>query len=214
MMFPFPFVPVSAAVELTTITFRSSATSTTDTITGPADIAAGDLLVLLDRALNGSGIPTEVVPTDFNIINSMNNGVTRRQILSYKIADGSEASASLTGMNGTSSDLKILAVFQGDTAISSVTVQDVNGEITDGDPAAQVKNASGGAVPLIVIGGYGSSLTINPRTWTGGTPSELSNGTIQYLLYEIFNSSPADITVNMDDEGAGNGLQSCYLECA
>jgi hypothetical protein len=211
-VFPAPYVAVVGG--LTTLSFRSSDTSTAATIVGPADIEAGDILILSDLAVNKTGVPTEVVPTGFSIISSINDVSNIRQILSYKIADGSEASASLTGMDGNQSDSKILAVFQGDVSISSVTVQDVNGEMTDGNPTAQVKDASGGLVPLIVLGAYASAGGVNPRTWTGGTASELSQGTAHFLLYEIFNSSPADITIDMDDEGSDNGLQSSFVEAS
>ena len=203
-------------VVLTTLSFRSSATSTAETVTGPSDIEAGDLLVLLDRARNTSktGDPGSVVASGFNVIDSAFDSQNTRQILQYKIADGSEASATITGMVGDETTNKVLLVFQGDVAIGSVSPQDVSSEMTAGNPASQGITASGGSAPLIVLGCYGSAGAVNPRTWTGGTPSEVNSSTITYLLYEIFNSSPSDITIDMDDEGNDNCLQGCYLECA
>ena len=43
---------------------------------------------------------------------------------------------------------------------------------------------------------------------------EVANGTTPYLAYKVYNSSPANVSVDMDDEGDGNTLQSCYIEVA
>ncbi|HWE21758.1 MAG TPA: hypothetical protein VG758_32045 [Hyphomicrobiaceae bacterium] len=34
-----------------------------------------------------------------------------------------------------------------------------------------------------------------------------------YLAYKIYNSSPVNVTVDMDDEGT-NELYSCYVSCS
>lgn len=214
-IFPAPYVAVAS---LTTLSFRSSATSTSDTITGPADIAAGDLLILLDKAVSGAGAPSFVVPSGFTTISDLSINAELSQIVSYKIATGAEASASLTGMNGTDNDSKILLVFQGNIAISSVSVNDVNEEATDGNPTAQVVNASGGVVPLIVIGCYGTftGQAIDPRGFTGATATELQQDSDNdlFIKYAIMNSSSADVTIDMDDEGFSNCLQSFFIEAA
>lgn len=190
-----------------------TATSAAATITGPAGIQAGDLLVLLDRAVAGS-LPTKVIPTDFVEIDDANNGSSARQVVSYKIADGSEASASLTGMDG-SVDRKALYVFRGDKAITAVNVSTPNSEQTSGNPASQSVLASAGAAPLIVFGCYGvSSGSVDPRTFTPTKDGEINEGTNFYLAYRIDNSAGQDTTVDMDDEGDVNILQSFYIECA
>lgn len=216
------FGAFSASVAaLTTVTFRSSASANSNEVVAPSDIVAGDILVLLDNATNKVSFPSETVPSGFTIISSITDSTRNRQILSYKIADGSEASATLTGLDGEEFEGKILAVFAGDVPILTVTPQDVNGQFTIGNPTAQVININGDTnVPLIVFGAYGNwAATVSPRTYTGtgASASELSIGvgTNLYLKYEIFNSVPsADRTIDMDDEGLDNCLQSCYLECA
>lgn len=211
----------AAGGALTTLSEQASATSTAATITGPASIAAGDLLVLWDAANGSFGEPTSVVPTGFtSIIDFSTVGTDLRCIASYKIADGSEASATITGMDGAAADHKMLYVFRGNVAISSVSANDTASEINIGNPLAQTVNASGGTPPLIIFGGYLSlGSTIDPRTFTvGGSPSkdgEISTGTDAYLAYKIYNASPADTVVDMDDEGSTyNALASFYLACS
>jgi hypothetical protein len=222
MSFPGTFAPglfASAAPALTTLTQALSAVSTAPTITGPAGILAGDLLVLVDIAAT-AGIPTAVVPSGFNTIANTTDGIATRQILSYKVADGSEASASLTGMAVGSGTAKVLVVFRGNVPIATAVAQDAAGEVTTGNPSAQVANASSGVAPLVVVAGYGSSGTIDPRSFSPSKDGEVENqgGAIKAVLaWKVYNASPADVTIDMDDESGtsvGNGLQSCYLACS
>jgi hypothetical protein len=198
-----------------TLSQVASATSTSATITGPAGITAGDLLVLWDTAASFASVPTVVVPTGFSSISNQNNGTNNRAILSAKIADGSEASASITGMNGDSANLKSLYVFRGSVPLTAFVANDVGQEITANNPSAQTCNASGGAVPLVVIGAYRSPGVIDPRTFTvGGSDAkdgEINPAATNYLAYKIYNSAPADVTIDMDDEGSINVLVSTYI---
>lgn len=203
------------AATLTPVVAQASATSQAQTITAPADIIAGDLLVILDRAENVSGDPTSVTPTGFTTIN---NAVAAfvKQNLSYKIAAGTEGGSSITGMVGTEYTRKAMYVFRGGIPITSVTVGSAAGQIISTDPTAQVVAASAGTPPLIVIGGYSvyGAGVVDPRTFSTTKDGEVTPSTDFYLAYKVYNSSPADTTIDMDDEGAENALQSCYLQVA
>ena len=194
-----------------TIVKQAEATSTAETIDAPADIQAGDLLVLLDYAIDAAE-PTTVIPTDFTSIVNTTNSSSTKQIASYKIADGSEASATLTGMTGLVI-AKVLVVFRGSSAISTITASTPNAEITTGNPAAQSVTASAGTVPLIVFGCYGATGAIDPRTFTPDKDGETASGTLLYLAWRIDNATGQDTSIDMDDEGT-NVLQSFYLEAA
>jgi hypothetical protein len=207
--------PYAFGVAGLTIAFQASATSTAATVTGPASIQAGDVLLLGDRARNTVGLPTAVIPTGFTeIASTASDGTTSRTRLSYKIADGSEASASITGMDGTSTDNKVLLVFRPSTPATVLTFADPGQETTDVNPTSQTITASGGAVPLIVGATYGSSAAVDPRSSTPAMDAEVSSSTLFYFGYKIYNSAPSDHTVDMDDEGATNTLQSFYVEVA
>jgi hypothetical protein len=208
----------SLVTPMTTITQEGSSTSTNSaTITAPATIQAGDILILAQYSSSLTSVPTAVFPSGFTtVVNT--GGVEARAIISYKIADGSEASAVFTGMDATGTDqfdAKAMYVFRGDAAAVSVTISDVNGEVqTSGNPAAQVKNIASEVAPLVVIGSFGTEPTgtVDPRTWTPGPKDGEINPTNQfYLAYEIFTSGWADTTIDMADEGFGNALQSFYF---
>lgn len=193
-----------------------TATSTTSTITVPTGIQKGDLLYLKDTSINVSSPASTVVPSGFNTISNISASTlfSIRQIVSYKIADGTESSTNLTGMNGDTFNDKELIVFRGDVAITSVTVSGtVNGNATTGDPASQSTTASGGTAPLIVLAAYGSNGTVTTRTFSPAEDAELQASGRSSTKYKIYNSSPADTTVDMGDYGT-NGLQSFYLECS
>lgn len=197
-----------------TIAQIATATSTATTITAPAGIIAGDLLVLLDKGLNAlATAPVTVIATGFTSISNITASLGAsgiRQILSYKLADGSEGGASLTGLSGNLRN-KALYTFRQTPAAIVANVGSVNGEITAGNPVAQTVTSGSGALPLVVIGGYASGSAIDPRTFSPAKDGELERGTGMYLAYKIYNAEPADVTIDMDDEGADNELQSCYI---
>jgi hypothetical protein len=204
-----------SAALLTILSEQASNTSEAQTIMVPSGVEDGDLIVLLDLAL-AAGIPTKVIPSGFTEINDLifDAFVDYRQLISYKIADGTEAGGLLTGMNGTGNN-KCLYVFRGNLKIGSVTVSTVNAQSTSVDPAPQTVNASGRSPPLIVFGCYGSSGTVDPRTFSPAKDGEISDtDNDTFFAYRIFNASPVDVIVDMDAEGSPNLLQSFYIECS
>lgn len=208
----------AAAPTLDTITQVLSAISTNNTITWPATLASGDLAVLFDAAVNSTTpTPSTVVPTGFSSIINSNDGSSARNICSYKILTGSE-SGSLTGMNGGTNNRKVMLVFRGNIAITSVTIVSPSGQVTSANPTAQVVSSLGVLPPLITFGAYSTQAgaTVSPRNFTPAKDSELGPNNACWLAWKIYNAAdtPADITIDMDDEGDFNGLQSFSLELA
>lgn len=201
------------AVPATSLTQEGSATSSASTITAPATIQAGDVIFMADKAAGSTSVPATVVPTGFTAIVNTSSGITERMICSYKIADGSEASASITGMNGNSSNRKAIYVIRANKAAIAVKPKSVNGQITDGNPTLQTVTASTGIPALVIFGVYGTdSAAISPRTFSTTADGEINPATNFYMAYKIYNSSPANTSIDMDDEGLGNALQSFYAE--
>lgn len=210
-----PLGLIAVAARITDLAVADSATSTSHTITVPASVQAGDLLVLSDFAFNTgtTSIPTNVVPSGFTQVQTASmasgNPDAFRLTVSYKIADGTEASTSITGMN-SAFESKRLYVFRASAAISAASVASVNSQATAGNPSPQPITSSGGAVPLVVLAAYAADGTVNPRTMTPAKDGELGSGQ-HWLAYKIYNSSPADVSADMDDEGDANILISCYI---
>jgi hypothetical protein len=219
------FPPGAAAVGLTTLTQVLSATDSAGaTMTLPVGIQAGDLIVLWDHAVSAA-TPVTAVPSGFNsIANDTVGDGFNRVILSYKVAVGTESGATITGMtnNGTAVDLvKLVYVFRGNQPIKAVNVVSAAIDSIHTNPTAQVVSSGSGKAPLVVIGAYSCyDGTINPRSFTPAKDGEINvTGSTQarvqsYLAYKIYNSAPADVTIDMDDEGNGNSLASCYISCS
>jgi hypothetical protein len=219
----FPGAAGAVAAGLTTLTQVASATAQdSTTITGPASIQAGDLLVLYDTAFDSSGIPTTAVPSGFTIIsNVVGLAGDSRLISSYKIATGAEASAALSGLaSDVPASGKGLYVFRGNIPITSAAVQDIGQQSTSGNPTSQTVTAASGIAPLIVFGCYTAFGTVNPRTFS----ADPKDGEINFpdgvgvfdnwLAYRIDNASGSNTSIDMDDEGTENYLSSFYIECS
>jgi hypothetical protein len=92
--------------------------------------------------------------------------------------------------------------------------------MTNSAPTNQTVTAGSGSAPLIVFGCYGATTSIATRTFSTTADEELNaNGAgpgepFIYLNYKIYNSSPANTTIGMNEEGDDNGLQSFYMECS
>lgn len=194
------------------LAFRSSATSTGSTIVAPSDIVAGDLLVMYDN-VSATTIPTSVVPTGFTSILNNTVSTNRRVICSYKIATGSEAGTTITGLSGTGGALaKILIVFSTNGATTG-TVKSIQYEQTDADPTAQTITSGSGVSPLVSIGflrnASGTPVSSMTPTQDGSVVVTAHTG-----FYKIYNSSPANVTVDTNDGGTVNMLMSFYIEAS
>jgi len=72
---------------------------------------------------------------------------------------------------------------------------------------------------LIVLGCYVAAINaVNPRTFNPAKDGEIQATAVDgpedlWLAYKIYNSSPADVSIDMDDEGLFNALVSCYIQC-
>lgn len=202
----------STAAALTTISYIGHTTSTSSsdsTLTASSDILEGDFLLWFQGA-GITGLPSAVEPTDFTLIQNQAAASATRAIASYKIADGSEASASYSIM-AENRGVR-LSVYRGDIPFTSATINSKNTQGTSGDPTSQSCTAGSGTPPLIVFGLYfGGAAAVSPRTITPGTWDNEGPGSRVYLNHLIFNSSPVNQSIDMDDEGAANTLISFYV---
>lgn len=203
----------------TALSLIDSATSTGETITAPANIFPGDLLLLFDFSSNSTiGVPTDVTPSGFTqVLTFVQNSTFKgRCSVSKKIADGSEDGSTLTGLDGALAVNKVLLQFRGLSALSTATEQDTAGQMTSGDPSQQTCNASGGTPPLIVLGCYGgfSGISGETRTFSTTADDEINSSTSFYVKYKIYNSSPSDTNVDISGSTGGNALGSFYIELA
>lgn len=194
------------------ITKVAEATSSLSTIVVPSSVGVGQLIVLFQRAVNTSGTPATVTPSGFTSANVATLTTNKIQ-LSYKLSDGSEGGTTLSGMNGTSTNRKILLVFgyANCKRFNSVTLNQAEGQITDGTPTNQVKTFSGVISPsIVVLGARGDGVQIAQMSPL--EDGELTEGGITTLMkYKIYQGNPQTTTLSLADGGTFNSLQSCYF---
>jgi hypothetical protein len=205
---PYAFAPLSLA-------FQTSANSSAQTITCPT-VEQYDVGVLFDNATDATATtPTNVIPSGFTQLQTSIFSAFYRTTLSYKVFDGTEDGATLTGMNGAHSNAKILLVFRPNRAITGVGTSTFLEETSTGTPASQLIAASGQSAPLIrlatCVNGGGASIpnftggTFDSTVGKAGSDNSLRAG------YAIQNTTPSDTTVSMGDNGAGNCLMSGWM---
>jgi hypothetical protein len=188
------------------LTFISSSTSTSQTISFPAGTLDGDLVVLLQFS-------TTVNPSTpngwTNIVESTSSG-SMLASCSYVIAKSTELTSSVVGLGGTTR--KIMMTFRPDGQIISVVPGSINGQATTAAPSNQSLNMSGLETPVIGIVNYSYTGSAPTRGSTGLSMSEIT-GTNIISRYVIFNQgdTPSNGTITMSDAGT-NALQSFYLQ--
>lgn len=199
---------------LTSISLFSSTNATASTIAWPASIQAGDVAIISDEAFT-IGTVTPVTPSGFtNIVTVGGASGKPLHMLSRKILDGSET-GSITGLNGGLGNGKILYIFRGNRAITSVTPSTWNSEATDGDPTAQ-NVASPSSLPAVVLGmayGSGGSASFTTASPAFDATQGYGTGATSIGGYKIYNSSPAGHTIDAADNSI-NILASGYLTFA
>lgn len=219
MTFPFPFFPVSSGGALSTLTRVGEASSSGATVTVPS-VQSGDIILfasLLDSSTTG-GTPSYTTPSGFtSMINGLAFANTVRMAVAAKRSDGTEGGSSIGGGSGADLNRKVCVVLRPDSnVISSIGApQSVASVGATSNPSAQVVSSSGGTPPLLVVGYYalvtGGGSVIDPRTMSPAKDDEYNLGTGFYLAWKLYTSSPADVSVDMDDEGI-QCLASCYFE--
>ena len=189
---------------------HTSLTAGGATLTIPSTVIYGDLLLIFDKAINSTGEPTTVIPSGFTQISYGFNDV-RKHIISYKIADNSDANRIVSTLDGTATEGSGLFVFRPSSPISSIEILGLNEVQTDGDPSSQTLNISSEINPLIVIGAFGQQ-TSTSATFTPTQDGELSILTSNRFRYKIYNTSPSNVTVDEGDGGLSNYLASFYIK--
>ncbi|MGH6922857.1 MAG: hypothetical protein ACRED5_03715 [Propylenella sp.] len=196
------------------LSYVSGANSESSNITIPATAAVGDLAVLFDYAQTDGSTPTNVVPTGWTQVVTAfgGDGNEARTTVSYKILTAGNPGSSVTGINGEN-NYKIMFVFRWTSTINTVTPSSWASQVTGNEPNSQVVSASGQATPLIVFGHAaeeGSGVAFSTASPAFDATMTTSSGESR-AGRKIYNASPANHTIDMDDEGSHNALVSGYL---
>jgi hypothetical protein len=215
---------------LTSLSFEGySASYGTSGVSWPVGAQEGDAVVLYDWCYveNNGGDPTYVLPAGFTQIqqgtgtsgeiDAPDQGKTR-VIVSRRILDGTESlELDVTGMSGNREEAKIMLLFRGNVPITDIVAASLNTFVNFSNPPAQSILAAAGAVPLVPYAFMAKNVTT--LAFTTNTPALTTivpGGNKLIAGYRIYNSTPANHTVDGDGSGGGNAwgvnLVSGYLQ--
>lgn len=205
-----------------TLSLASTNTGTGGTVTMPADVATGDVIIVChgDR----SAVPSK--HADFTTLDSAGNtngGFTDSGgIISYRISDGTEASQSYAGWTGLDAQWTV-SVWRPDVPCRTLTPQDTTAYAGTGNPAANVMGVSAATVPTVavyMIWEAGTTIPADFGTFSGDGNDPVtgstqlienggSNGIISYQHAQ--DAGGFDITADIGDIGVQASM-SGYLE--
>jgi hypothetical protein len=215
-----------SARRLSDIQFFNSATSALSTVVMPASVIRGDVAVLFDIGAGFGETPVDVVPSNFTGLSTATSAgfagpsgiCCGRTRISYKILDGTEGGATITGMNPTTlpsggGARKVILVFRtSNMPVLSVSNEDWTSVLSAGNNAAQSPSPAAGALS-VVFGMAGIFL----GTTAFSTASPAFDGTVTTADsdlsagYTIYDGTPSGHTIDMNDLGGNNYLSSGVL---
>ena len=209
-------VTVSPCIQ---IAYKSSSTSQSGTITVPADVVAGDIMVLLSHVKNGEGGPVGF--TSLGGYGAYKYPNSYRATLNYKIATGDEAGTTIPVRSGDGPK-HVLAVFSAPGATSvTVGARDSDGDLS-GKPGSIFVPSSAGTPPLIIIHAFAGRLLNNPYGVRYSTPPyptpqgqiDLGSPASARITYSIYNSAGLvpDAGARLNDMGTASASFVAYLE--
>ena len=208
---------VGSGSSLSSVSFLTSVNVSATTITIPATVIDGDFAVLFDHA-GGSSMPSDVTPSGWtshaNLAGSVSTAADFRYRASYRLLTTALAGTSVTGMVSTGFlSSKIMLVFRPNIPAFTLTLKDPATEFTSSDPASQTLTSGSGTNPLVSFG-YVGSYADSPvfSTASPSFDSQITQGTNSRAGYKIYNSSPSNHTIDMNDLGNHNCLSTFYIE--
>jgi hypothetical protein len=216
----------SGVVGPVTLTFvAASYANGSVTIAMPTGAQAGDIVFVIDRLTGTGNIAAFRTPLTSGGLSFTEHQTTSAgsastfmgaRISSRVLTAGNLGTISNLINNVTSTAHRTIAVlFRPNSAITSTTYTTTGGESTTGNPAVQTVSVSSQPQAAMAMAVYTAQSAIDPRT-SGISMNELADSgvTTFYVKYKLYISgeSRTNFTVDMDDEGVANLLQSFYVK--
>lgn len=194
---------------VTSLAFQTSASAfDTNALTWPT-VAAGDIAVIV-VAGDGASIAT---PSGFTQAYYQDDG-TNYHAIYYKICTGSESGTAMAGGVGSELRDRVMLVFRPDATPTTVTATNIgHTTMTNLDPAAVVHTSGSDTAPLVVVGFFSADTAITSESFSPASDGSVdASGSFLAAHYKIYNSSPANITADMNDEGRDNMITTISIE--
>ena len=223
MTTPFCFFMPGGEAGLTVLSRVAQSTSSgngSTSITLPAGINAGDLIIFSAMAGDSNGIPGASIAGWSSVVN-FTDGSQSRILIAAKIAVGTESSTSFNGFSGSQdqNNTRNIVVLRGNVPLTAVgTGQSINTQWAT-TTINQTISASSGTPPLLALAVYmgsaGDNLSAARGFTIGGSPAAddgFNTLTRHYLMWKFFPSAPANIAASLTGSVFGRGLGSAYVQ--
>jgi hypothetical protein len=217
----------SGVVGPVTLTFVGASYSNGGTtIAMPTGAQAGDIVFVIDRLAATGSLTNFRTPLTSNGLSFTESETTSGGSgssfmgcrISSRVLSSSNFSGTITNLinNTATANHRAMAVaFRPSSAITSTTYTTTGGQHTTGNPSVQTVTVSSEPTAALAMAIYTSTFAVSPRT-SSITMNELvdSGVTTFYAKYKLYadGESRTNFTVDMDDEGAANLLQSFYVK--
>ena len=215
-------MPTPVNQVVTSVSFLASATdllNATGPLALPGSARQGDIVILVARdEYTSAPAPSAGVPSGYTLIGQFEVGWSR-YVYSHKVLSSGEVEipAYTNSPNPKAHTTRIALVFRPNAYPRTLTPAGFQSQATNDNPSAQIITSGSGTSPLIVVASWcnDNGLAVSPRSSTPAMDGEVNfpgyGGNWFYAGYKIYNSSPANVTVDMDDEGFENNLASFYI---
>lgn len=203
------FIWIGGSIQ--SISVAGTNSSSTSQITVPADVKAGDILVVFNRS-GGPSTPSTVVPSGFTAISNAANS-NYRLILSYKLANGSEGGTTLNGMSALTTANLFIGVFRPNIPARVLTLGSVDAGLSAGSQT-RTTNSGSSTPPLVVVAGWGANTTIGGGDWSMSPSADGSlTASSAAFRWKIYNrgTTPSNVTATLSAISAHNGVQITHI---
>jgi hypothetical protein len=192
--------------------FVNSLTVNAVAISGGSGFKVGDVGILHDGPLGSP--PASSVPPGWTEIRTDISGTSLRGTYSYKVFTPTDltgdALTSINGMDGGTSERKMLFVFRPSSRLWSNTIRtaSVQGIAITTNPPIQLISTGRTTRPAVALAAFRQDVD---AAVTAIGMTVINPAATSYFGYRIFNSGFADQLVDMPDTGAFNVMQSFYF---
>lgn len=209
--------------RVSTLSFVSqfSDTDLDQDIVLPSGLSETDFIVYAEHTIvkEDDGDPAAAVPAGFTQwMNMVGGAFSGRIVVSYKILAPSDSSTTITpAMTGASAFGYLGAmIYRANAPITALTASTPTQEVTSGNPSPQTILTGSANLPVVAFAVI-SNMKGDVVAGESFSPTEdgvldiTSGDSETFLFRKLYNSSPSNITVDMNDEGTNNALASGFI---
>lgn len=178
----------------------------------PTDYCSVDeIVVVMHAAYDSFNTPSSLIPSGWSSCgSSFATSATlggRMTCAGRRVKSSDTSTVNFSG-SGNSKDFIVGLRF---TPPPSAVIEQINSQVSTGNPTSQTKSVSTETDPLVVLGAYTIMRNSSTNLMLTDTFSPSADGDIDVavsgstirsrLAYKIYNSSPANVTIDLDDDG-------------